>query len=335
MSEPRPMHNVPPTTHLPNALTFDVEEWFHAHNLGVPRRDWADLPSRLDGPIDEILTLLADHDCRATFFVLGWTAKRRPELVRRIADAGHEIASHGFHHESISTLTRDAFVVDVRASRDVLADITGERIRGYRAPRYSITALDHWAFDALVELGFSYDSSIYPARAPHRQYGVPDAPRRPFRIRPALWELPLPVWRVFRRRLPVATGAYLRLWPMAVTHLAFKQNRRDGNPVVVNIHPWELDPQQPRRPIGWRARCVHYGNLSRTKAKLATLLSRYRFVPLETLSAQARADSCRTGIAAGQSVSMRGDRAAGSRAKQANVEPHDQPAHVEDTVGSR
>ncbi|MFQ5414111.1 MAG: XrtA system polysaccharide deacetylase [Phycisphaerae bacterium] len=280
MTRAQPRHDTKP---VPNALTFDVEEWFHAHNLGIDRGRWGALPSRLAGPIDDILALLDKYDTTATFFVLGWTAGRCPDLVRRIADAGHEVASHGFSHEPLTVLTRDTFRDDVRRSIDVLMDVTGRTVRGYRAPRYSVTDTDHWAFDELVALGFRYDSSVYPARAPHGRYGRSDAPLRPFRVRPGLWEFPLPVLRVLGRRFPVAAGAYLRLWPMVVTHHAFQQNRRDGIPMIVNVHPWELDPDQPRWPTTWRAGRVHYAQLTTTAGKLATLLDRHRFVPLERL----------------------------------------------------
>ena len=263
-----------------HALTFDVEEWFHAHNLNVPRTGWSALPSRLDRPMDTILRLLDEHGTRATFFVLGWVAQRRPEIVRRIHEAGHEVASHGFAHEALSGMTRDRFRADVLQSRDCLAELTGRRVRGYRAPRYGVDSESHWALDELADLGFEYDSSIYPVRSPHGVYGVPDAPTEPYRVRPALMEFPLPVLRILGRRVPVATGAYLRLWPFAATRAAFRQYHRAGSPVVVNIHPWELDPDQPRCRVGFRARIAHYTHLATTERKLEMLLAAYSFAPL-------------------------------------------------------
>ena len=274
---------VPPPTW--NAMTFDVEEWFHAGNLRVSRHRWHELPSRLDGPLDKILSLLDQNATRATFFVLGWIAKHSPEIVRRIRAAGHEIASHGYWHQPITGQTRREFREDARASKQVLEDLIGRPIIGYRAPSYSISRDTTWALEVLEELGFAYDSSIYPARAPHGRYGAAGTPVRPYRIRPTLWEFPLPTLQLLRFRVPAATGGYLRSWPLAVTEQAVRQNLRRAIPVVVNIHPWELDPDHPRWPAPWWKRALHYNNLHTTAHKLGRLLSSYRFVPLRNLLA--------------------------------------------------
>jgi polysaccharide deacetylase family protein (PEP-CTERM system associated) len=274
-----------------NAITFDVEEWFHADNLRVSRQRWRELPSRLDEPLDKILSLLEQNATRATFFVLGWIAMRSPEIVRRIRAAGHEIASHGFWHQPVTRQTRRAFAKDVRISKQILEDIVGKPIIGYRAPSYSINHDTKWALEVLEELGFAYDSSIYPARAPHGRYGAPGTSVRPYRIRPTLWEFPLPTLQLPRFRVPVATGAYLRLWPLAVTEQAVRQNLRRAIPVVINIHPWELDPDHPRWPAPWWRRALHYTNLHTTARKLGRLLSSYRFIPLRDLLVQVRFDS--------------------------------------------
>jgi len=266
-----------------NALTFDVEEWFHAANLGVPRDRWESLASRLDGPIDKILALLECHATRATFFVLGWVADRHPQIVLRIHRRGHEIASHGYWHEPVTAQSRDEFRADLVASKDSLEGITGEALTGYRAPSYSIGKDTEWALDELQRQGFLYDSSVYPVRAPHGRYGVAGAPLRPYRIHPELWEFPLPTVAVFGHRLPAATGGYLRLWPMAVTEQALKQNRRSGIPTVVNIHPWEMDPDHPRWPAPWWRRALHYNNLHGTEGKLSRLLAAYSFTTLAAL----------------------------------------------------
>ncbi|MFQ5590116.1 MAG: XrtA system polysaccharide deacetylase [Phycisphaerae bacterium] len=266
-----------------NAVTFDVEEWFHAGNLGIPRRSWNDFPSRLAEPADRILSLLDRHGTRATFFVLGWVAKRCPRLVQRIQAAGHEIASHGYWHRSVDAQTPREFHEDVRSSRSTLEDLTGVPVLGFRAPNYSLNPQASWALDVLEELGFAYDSSIYPARAPHARYGATGTPVRPYRIRPKLWEFPLPTLQLLRWRLPAATGGYLRASPLAVTQLALAQNLRHSIPVVVNVHPWELDPDHPRWPARWWKRALHYNNLHTTARKLDRLLATQRFGTLREL----------------------------------------------------
>lgn len=267
------------------AMTFDVEEWFHARNLRIPRCRWPELPSRLERSVDRILALLDHYDTRATFFTLGWVAERLPTVVRRIHAAGHEIASHGFWHQPITEQTPIRFREDVRTSKVALEELTGEAVTGYRAPGYSIGPKTDWALDELEQVGFAYDSSIYPARAPHGRYGVPASPLRPHRVRPGLWEFPLPTWQVLGCRIPVATGAYLRLCPFAVTKRAINQNLRHAIPVVINLHPWELDADQPRRPAPLFNRLLHYTNLHTTRRKLVRLLETYKFRPLRELRA--------------------------------------------------
>jgi len=263
-----------------NALTFDIEEWFHAHNLDIPARDWPSLPSRLAEPVDAILELLGRHDTTATFFVLGWVVRRSPGIVRRIVSAGHEIASHGNWHQPLSDMTPESFRADLLSAKAALDEIAGQEVRGYRAPSYSIGADTTWALDILEEEGFDYDSSIYPVRAPHGRYGLPGTPLTPYRVRPALWEFPLPTWRIPGRRIPAATGAYLRLFPTSVTEQAIAQNQRLGVPVVINLHPWEFDPDQPRVRAPLPKRVLHYTNLHGTAAKLDRLLDSHSFIPL-------------------------------------------------------
>ena len=267
----------------PSALTFDMEEWFHAHALNVPRSKWGAIPSRLERPVDDILALLDEHDTNATFFVLGWVASRSPWIVERIQAAGHEIASHGYWHQSVHRQSRADFRADVRYSKMVLEEIIGQTVLGYRAPSYSINSETDWVFDELESLGFTYDSSIYPARALHGGYGVPGASPVPHRVRPGLWEFPLPTLKLLGRRFPAATGAYLRLAPMFVTQWTLAQNRRRSIPVVINIHTWELDPYQPRWPVPPAVGLRHYGNLRSTLGKLKRLLGAYRFAPLREI----------------------------------------------------
>ena len=274
---------IAPPVHTLNAITFDVEEWFHAANLGIPPERWSIPPSRLDKPLDAILTLLDQRRVRGTFFILGWVASHRPELVRRIHEAGHEIASHGYLHRPIKGQSRSTFIRDVARSKKGLEDLIGRPVLGYRAPGYSIGRETDWALDVLAELGFTYDSSIYPVRSPHRRYGVTGAPLGPYRVRPGLWEFPLPTLHLPAMRLPAATGAYLRIAPLTVTRWAIRQNQRRAIPTVVNVHPWELDAGQPRLPVSWWPRFLHYTNLHTTHGKLARLLADYRFAPLATL----------------------------------------------------
>ncbi len=262
---------------MAHALSFDVEAWFHAHNLGIPQDQWSSLPMRLDKPVDTILALLDNHHVRATFFVLGWVAQKSPELVKRIHAAGHEIASHGYFHVPVTEMTPARFRNDVRLSKLLLEDLTGSTVLGYRAPSYSITQATLWALDELASLGFAYDSSVYPCQSPHGRYGLDGASLSPFRTDSGLWEYPLPTVSLFGKRLPAATGAYLRILPNAVTNMAFKQNTHHRCPVVVNIHPWELDPDQPRRAINPSLHFRHYTKLGATAGKLETLLKRYTF----------------------------------------------------------
>lgn len=263
------------------ALTIDVEEWFHAHNLAVDPAEWNTLPSRIESQMAGLLELLDRAGVLATCFVLGWVARRHPRLVHALHAHGHEVACHGDAHVPIFKQAPATFAQDIRRAKDSLEDLIGAPVRGYRAPSYSITAETLWALDELEQAGFTYDSSIYPVRAPHGRYGMPGAPLGPHRIRPQLWEFPLPTVRLGGCRLPAATGAYLRLWPLGVTRLAFRQYRRLGLPVVVNVHPWELDPAQPRRTVSWTKRMLHYSNLAGTRSRLVALLPHCRWRRLD------------------------------------------------------
>jgi len=262
------------------ALSVDVEDWFHAANLRVPPGHWAGMPSRIERTVDVLLRLLGEYDTHATFFILGWIADRHPNVVRRIAEAGHEITSHGYWHRPVYSMTQAGFVDDLERSIEAIGKACSCRPLGFRAPSYSIDDRTPWAFDVLEELGFGYDSSVYPARAWHGRYGSANGPLRPYRPRPGLWEFPLPTLSMCGRRFPAATGAYLRIFPLAVTVRTIEQNLQMHNPVVINIHPWELDPHQPRIAAPWWGRTLHYAALHKTHAKLEYLLQRYRFESL-------------------------------------------------------
>ena len=266
-------------------MTVDVEEWFHAHNLQVPEDEWESLPSRVEYGVNELLKLFAETGTTATFFVLGWVAERNGALVRQIRAAGHEIASHGYAHRSILAQSPSDFRTDIRRAKALLEDIIGGPVRGYRAPSYSITSATSWALQEIRAAGFSYDSSIYPVRAPHGRYGIAGAPRHPFSVSDGLWEYPLPVVRLLGKDFPAATGAYLRIWPMAVHRLALRQYQRAGAPLIINTHPWELDSDQPRRAVPLRHRLLHYTRLNQTRTRLLDLLTRGRFTSIAQLEA--------------------------------------------------
>lgn len=268
---------------LRHIFTVDVEEYFQVGVFDevVPRDRWEGMPSRIEANVDFLLDLLDRHSTIATFFTLGWIARRHPKVVQRIVSAGHEIASHGWWHRRVLTLSPDEFRQDVRDSRAILEDVSGSTVLGYRAPSFSITPGCEWAFDVLVEEGYRYDSSIFPIRRPG--YGYPDAPPVPYLIkRPSgtLCELPLATTRIGRVRVPAAGGAYLRLLPYSVTRRAFREYDESGIPGTFYIHPWELDPDQPRLHATLQRRMRHYTGLSKTLPRLERLLTEFRFTSI-------------------------------------------------------
>ena len=232
---------------LPGALTIDVEEHFHVHAFAgvIDRADWPRHESRVVANTDRILDLFAEHGARGTFFVLGCVADAHPALVRRIVEAGHELASHGQAHHAVFDQSRDAFLDDVRRSRGTLEDAGGMAVKGYRAPSFSIDARSPWAYEALAEAGYAYSSSSHPID--HDLYGDPDAPRHPFR-EPSAGLLEIPVttllWR--GRRIAAGGGGFFRLFPLALTRANVARMRTEGVPPNFYLHPWEIDPAQPR-----------------------------------------------------------------------------------------
>src|SRR5262249_6331397 len=233
-----------------NAMTVGVEDYFQvsAFERVVSRDDWDGLPSRGIANTERLLQVLAEHEGRAAFFFVGWVADKHPSLVSLISDLGHEIASHGYWHRLVYTQTPAAFRDDIRRSKDVLEATTGQRIEGYRAPSFSITTASLWALDVLIEEGFRYDASIFPIR--HDRYGIPDSPRHPYvmpRRSGALVEVPGSTARLGPMNLPVAGGGYFRLLPYAWTRWGIARlNDRERRPAVFYLHPWEVDPDQPR-----------------------------------------------------------------------------------------
>jgi len=264
---------------LVNALTVDVEDYFQVWALSpyIPRSKWDDTPARVERNVDLILQLLADAGAHATFFTLGWVAERFPELVRRIAAAGHEIASHGYAHAKATELDRGQFLADILLAKTILQDIVDAEVKGYRAPSFSIGRANAWAFDCIAEAGYRYSSSVYPIR--HDHYGIPDAPRFPYRTRDDLLEVPITTARFLDRNWPAGGGGYFRLMPYPVSRwLIQRVNEVDERPAIFYFHPWELDPGQPRVPgVDARTRFRHYLNLHQTEHRLRRLLADFRW----------------------------------------------------------
>jgi polysaccharide deacetylase family protein (PEP-CTERM system associated) len=278
----------PPT--FAHALSVDVEDYFQVLNLAghVDRADWDRLELRCGESTRRLLELFARRGARATFFFLGWIAERLPDLVREVADAGHEIGSHGYDHRVLGELGPDGFREDLRRTAAILRAITGREPRSFRACTWSIQAGTMWAPRILREEGYVLDSSIQPVR--HPDYGVPGAPAEPYRIllgeRAEIDEFPPLTWRVAGRRLPVGGGGYLRLLPVWMIERGLRQMERAGWPGCIYLHPWEVDPEQPRYRVGGLRGFRHYVNLERTAAKLDRLLQGFRFVGLEAALAQ-------------------------------------------------
>jgi polysaccharide deacetylase family protein (PEP-CTERM system associated) len=270
-----------------NAMTVDVEDYFHVSNFNhvVTRTSWEQRESRVERNTDRLLRMFADAGVRATFFVLGWAGERCPALVRRIAAEGHEVASHGYGHHLVYDLTPAQFRDDVRRSKGILEDTAGVPVTGYRAPSFTITERSLWALDVLIEEGYQYDSSIFPVH--HDRYGIPSSPRHAHvltRAAGAILEIPASTVRLGGVNLPVGGGGYFRLLPYAWTRWGIARlNRVEGRPAVFYLHPWELDPDQPRLPAGALARFRHYGNLARTEARLRSLVQEFAFGPMSRL----------------------------------------------------
>lgn len=267
-----------------NALTVDVEDYFHvsAFAADVKRHHWEALESRVCANTDRLLDIFSEAGVTGTFFVLGWVAERFPALVRRIQAGGHEIASHSYAHELVYDLTPEQFRDDLRRAARVLEDAAGVAVRGYRAPSYSITEPSLWAFDVLVSEGYTFDSSVYPIR--HDRYGIPDFERLPHRLERhggELWELPGSTVRRLGMNLPIGGGGYFRQFPYEWTRAGIRAlNDGEQQPAVFYLHPWEIDPDQPRMHGSALSRFRHYRNLDKTEARLRRLLADFAFAPI-------------------------------------------------------
>ena len=276
-----PSAGAPPAeSRVRHFFTVDVEEHFHVNGFEpwVPRADWDRYPSRVALGTDRVLDLLARYEARATFFTLGWVAERHPALVRRIAAAGHEIASHGDLHRRIPTLSPDEMRADVRRAKRAIEDCTGVAVRGFRAPSFSIIKGYEWALEILLEEGHAYDSSLFPIRRP--DYGYAGALTVPHVIRTPsgpITELPLATASLGGMRMPAAGGGYLRQFPLSLMQRALRQFEARRVPAMCYIHPWELDPEQPRIEVPWLARLRHYRNLEKVAPRLEALFAEFRF----------------------------------------------------------
>lgn len=271
-----------------NLLTIDIEEWFFTSALDryVDPSDWDRLPSRLGKTTRVLLDLLDQHQTKATFFVLGWVAEHYPGLVREIHARGHEIGSHGYRHRRIYHLSKETFQEYVKRSKSVLEDLIGEPIQGYRATSFTVVKETLWALDVIREAGFVYDSSISPVR--HDIYGLPGFPRHPVVLKNGLVEIPASTWRLCGQNLPIAGGGYFRIYPYWLTRMGIAAINREGIPVLVYLHPWELDPHCHRVPgLNWRTSFRQYFNLGKTKSRFEKLLSDFRFSPVRNYVTQA------------------------------------------------
>ena len=266
-----------------NAISFDVEDYFQVEALSgaVRRSDWDQWPSRVVANTERLLSLLAARERKATFFVLGWIAERHPGLVRRIATEGHEVACHGFSHQAVFRQEPAVFRDETRRSKALLENEAQRPVRGYRAATWSITMRSLWALEILADEGIEYDSSIFPVR--HDMYGIPGAPRAPHRIRLAdgrtLLEFPPSTVRIGPATLPVAGGGYFRLLPWPVMRWAIRRVNGEGLPFMFYLHPWEIDPDQPRVSVGLKSRFRHYTNLAACAGKLDRLLDEFDVGP--------------------------------------------------------
>ena len=272
-----------------HALSVDVEDWFQVLNMAhvIDRAQWQHFELRCGDATKRLLALFDQRGAKATFFCLGWIAERLPELVREIHAAGHEIGSHGYDHRLLPDLGREGFAQDLARTADILHGIVGVRPRAFRACTWSITARTPWAIDELLRAGITLDSSIQPVA--HPDYGVARAPTTPYRLQGEqgeLLEFPPLTWDVFGRHLPVGGGGYLRLFPLALLRAGLRQKQRLGVPGCLYLHPWEVDPQQPRQRLGGLRGFRHYVNLHKTEGKLDRLLREFPFTTLSAAIAQ-------------------------------------------------
>lgn len=267
-----------------NAISIDVEDYFQVAALAksINVSEWDRIPSRVEANTHKILDLFDKHNVKATHFILGWIAERYPELVKEIANRGHEVASHGFSHQLIYTQGQETFRQETIKSKELLEDITGEKVIGYRAASYSITKRSLWALDILAELGFKYDSSIFPIL--HDRYGIYGSPEEPHVLQTPkghrLVEYPLSTYKILGQTLPIAGGGYFRLYPYWLSRYFYRKLNKNSKSFVFYLHPWEVDPEQPKVEVSRFSKFRHYNNLEQCENRLAALLSEFNFTTI-------------------------------------------------------
>ena len=283
--------STPASHEITNAFSVDVEDWYQVSDFEeqVRLEDWDQYESRVVQNTRRILNLLDEFDVKGTFFILTWNAERHPELVEEIAAGGHEIATHGYAHRLVYEQGRDLYKEDLERSQEILMGILGDPVKGYRAPSFSVTKRSMWALDVMLEAGLEYDSSIFPVQDP--LYGIPGAQRFPFVIHETdqrrLVEFPMSTAQVGPRNLPLGGGAYLRLLPYHYMRWGMRRVNREGQPALVYLHPWEIDPDQPKiKSRGKRGFSTHYLRLDAMEDKLRRLLSDFRFAPMSQVLAE-------------------------------------------------
>lgn len=278
---------------ITHAMTVDVEDYFHVAAFAevIDPKDWSHWPSRVEANTQRLLSLFAEHQIKITFFILGWVAERYPQLVRDIQAQGHEIASHGYSHQLIYRQTPEVFRAETAKSKYLLEDILQQPVNGYRAASYSITRQSLWALDILAELGFTWDSSIFPTR--HDNYGIPGSPEEPYEIitrsGARLLEFPLTTAKVLGQAIPAAGGGYFRQYPYFLSRWLFERaSLQQTKPQIFYLHPWEIDPEQPRVPnASWFSNFRHYTNLKRCLPRLEKMLEDFAFGTLSQSLASA------------------------------------------------
>lgn len=266
-----------------NAMTVDVEDYFQvsAFEPYVSRDDWSSFNYRVEQNTDRILEMFSMNDVRATFFTLGWVASQFPDLVRRIVDAGHDLASHGWEHQRVTTMNKQEFALDLRKSKEILEDVSGTEVNGFRAPSYSFTKQNPWTHEVLLNEGYFYSSSIAPIR--HDLYGIPGAPRFAHRYEnDKVLELPITTTRLFNKNYPCGGGGWFRLYPYKISKWAISRvNRKDQEAAIFYFHPWEIDPEQPAiENIDRRTKFRHYQNLVHMERKVTALLQDFSWRPI-------------------------------------------------------
>ena len=266
---------------IQNALTVDVEDYFQVSAFAkkINQNDWDKYPLRVEKNTQRLMDMFDEAQVKATFFILGWVADKNRMLINEIAERGHEVACHGYSHQLIYNQTPEVFREETIRSKSLLEDIVQAPVRGYRAASYSITRDSLWALDILAEAGFEYDSSIFPVR--HDRYGIPDANEIPHTLKTpqghSIVEFPLSTAKIFNYKLPIAGGGYFRLYPYALTRAGLRQVNSRNQPFIFYLHPWEIDPDQPKVEAGWLSRFRHYNNLEKCELRLQRLMQDFQF----------------------------------------------------------